>query len=169
MATKQRKKHLTTQKDEMCKKKNQKHLISLNISYIKPNSTLNPLIVFILCYYCFLSYTCRDFLTVVLGQSQLLGPSRQRSAEEVWEVPNGSEYEYYQQKKCYNYIWLWIISCWTMLKLTTYPKLKKGVTAVTVYRPVDGVLPDHCLIRRLDSLQLTLRWSTYIKLLDMIF
>lgn len=83
MATKQRKKHLTTQKDEMCKKKNPKHLISLNISYIKPNSTLNPLIVFILCYYCFLSYTCRDFLTLVLGQSQLLGPSRQRSAEEV--------------------------------------------------------------------------------------
>lgn len=82
MATKQRKKH---QKDEMCKKKkNQKnHLISLNISYIKPNSTLNPLIVFILCYYCFLSYTCRNFLTVVLGQSQLLGPTRQRSAEEV--------------------------------------------------------------------------------------
>lgn len=84
MATKQRKKHLTTQKDEMCKKKKpKKHLSSLNISYIKPNSTLNPLIVFILCYYCFLSYTCRDFLTVVLGQSQLLGPSRQRSAEEV--------------------------------------------------------------------------------------
>lgn len=43
------------------------------------------------------------------------------------------------------------------VEIDNVSKVKKGVTAVTVYRPVDGVLPDHCLIRRLDSLQLTLR------------